>query len=325
MADRRGMDRRQVLRAGAVLGLLAAVNACSSPFADRRLVVASGNTAGVYYKLGTALAAVWQDDLDLAVAPEVLSTDGSRDNLRRLAAGDADVVFSQIDVVAGEFAQSGPDGPTGPRAPRALARIYDEVVHLVVPTDSPIAVPADLRGKRVSVGARESGVAYVAERLLDVLGLRQGDDLSAEQLDLTDSAEALADGRIDAFFWVGGLPTDGITALAGRTPIRLVNLETLVAPTRERYPEYVDGTVPATTYGIPDPVTSLLVRNVLLVPAEMPDDLAAVLVESLFEARQALADTVPNALTINPRAAIGTQPVPLHPGAQRFYRAEKVG
>jgi TRAP-type uncharacterized transport system substrate-binding protein len=91
------------------------------------------------------------------------------------------------------------------------------------------------------------------------------------------------------------------------------------------YPEYVAGTVPAANYGIPEPVTSLLVRNVLLVTADMPDDLAAALVEALFKARQQLAEVTPIALTIDPRAAIGTQPVPLHPGAQQFYRSEKAG
>jgi uncharacterized protein len=136
---------------------------------------------------------------------------------------------------------------------------------------------------------------------------------------------ALVNRRIDAFFWSGGRPTQGINELAATTPIRLVDLKSIIPSARQAYPEYAAGTVPAMSYGIPDPVSTLLVRNVLLVTADMPDDLAGALVKALFEAQETLAQTTPIALTIDPRAAIGTQPVPLHAGAERFYRSEKDG
>jgi uncharacterized protein len=313
------LGRRELLRGAALLGLLTALAACSSPFAGRRLTLATGATQGVYYDFGTALARVWRDDLGLAAAPEVRSTAGSLDNLQQLGSGDADVAISQIDAAARYLAALAPGDP---RSPRALARIYDDVVHLVVPRASPVTAPGQLRGARVSVGAPDSGVSLVARRMLEVAGLIPGTDLSAEQLGITDSAEALVAGRLDAFFWVGGLPTQGITELAATVPIRLVDLETIVGPARKAYPEYTAGTVPATSYGMPAPVTTLLVRNVLLVTADMPDDLAGALARSLSGAQEALAVTTP-ALTIDPRAAIGTQPVPLHPGAAAFYRGSK--
>jgi TRAP transporter TAXI family solute receptor len=105
----------------------------------------------------------------------------------------------------------------------------------------------------------------------------------------------------------------------------LLNLEDMITAVRTAYPAYASGTVPAATYGIPDPITTLLVRNFLLVPASMPDDLASALVEGLFDAQPELAVASPAALTIDSRAAIGTQPVPLHPGAERFFRALKNG
>jgi uncharacterized protein len=318
----RALDRREVLRAGALLGLLAAVTACSSEFAGRRLTLATGATEGVYYNRGALLAKVWRDALGLAAAPEVRSTAGSLDNLQQLDAGTADVAFSQIDAAASQLGKLPADDP---RSPRALARIYDDVVHLVVPAGSPVTTPEQLRGTRVSVGAPDSGVSLVARRMLEVAGLAPGTDLSAEQLGITDSATALVAGRLDAFFWVGGLPTQGITALAAAMPIRLVDLETIVGPARKAYPEYAAGTVPAMSYGMAAPITTLLVRNVLLVTADMPDDLAGALAEALFGAQEALAVTSPAALTIDPRAAIGTQPVPLHPGAEAFYRESKDG
>ena len=314
--------RRRVLRASALLGLLTTLPGCSSPFADRSLTLATGSTQGVYYNLGVALATAWRHDLGLTAAPEVRSTAGSLDNLRQLDAGLADVAFSQIDAAAEQVELTPPDGP---RAPRALARIYDDVVHLVVLADSPITEPGHLRGMRVSVGAPQSGVSLIASRLLDVVGLRPGDNLSAEHLGLIASAQALVNRRIDAFFWSGGLPTLGIDELAATIPIRLVDMEGIINTTRDAFPEYAAGTVPATSYRIPDPITTLLVRNVLLVTADMPDDLAGALVESLFAAQDTLAETSPIALRIDPRAAIGTQPVPMHPGAVRFYRTEKNG
>jgi uncharacterized protein len=317
------VDRRTVLRGllsgAAALGLLG-VSGCSSRFAGVRLTLATGGTQGVYYNLGNSLADAWQAQLDLDARPAVLSTAGSVDNLERLASRTADVVFSQVDTAADQLARTPVDDP---RSPRTLARIYDDVVHVVVPASAPATSLADLRGTRVSVGAPDSGVRVIAERLLAVAGLSPATDFQAMQLGINESVEAMASGAIDAFFWVGGLPTRGVTALSETLPIRLLNLEDLITPVRATYPVYAAGTVPAQSYGIPDPITTLLVRNFLVVRAEMPDDVADALVDGLFAAQEQLAAVSPAALTIDLRAAIGTQPVPLHPGAERFFRGEK--
>jgi TRAP transporter TAXI family solute receptor len=317
------VDRRTVLRGllsgAAALGLLGAPG-CSARFAGIRIALATGGTQGVYYNLGNALADAWQAQLGLAVRPAVLSTAGSVDNLEKLASRTADVAFSQVDTAADQLARTAANDP---RSMRALARIYDDVVHVVVPASAPATRLADLRGTRVSVGAPDSGVQVIAERLLAVAGLSPATDFQALQLGINESVDAVASGEIDAFFWSGGLPTRGVDALAQTMPIRLLNLEDLITPVRAAYPVYAAGTVPAQTYGIPDPITTLLVRNFLVVGADMPDDVANALVEGLFAAQEQLAAASPAALTIDLRAAIGTQPVPLHPGAERFFRSEK--
>jgi uncharacterized protein len=313
------LDRRSVLRALGVFGLLAALPGCSSPFDGVRLTLATGGTQGVYYNLGNALADAWHAQLELDARPTVLPTAGSVDNLDKLASGAADVVFSQVDTAANQLQRIPANDP---RAPRALARIYDDVVHVVVPASSAATTLADLRGTRVSVGAPDSGVQVIAERLLAAAGL-SATDFQAMQLGINESVEAVARGELDAFFWSGGLPTRGVSALAEVRPIRLLNLEDLITPVRAAFPEYAAGTVPAQSYGIPEPITTLLVRNFLLVGASMPDDVASALVEGLFAAQEQLTAASPAALTIDLRAAIGTQPVPLHPGAERFFREEK--
>ena len=318
-AGRDVLDRRSVLRVLGAFGLLAALPGCSSPFDGVRLTLATGGTQGVYYNLGNALADAWHAQLELDARPTVLPTAGSVDNLDKLASGAADVVFSQVDTAANQLQRIPADDP---QAPRALARIYDDVVHVVVPASSAATTLADLRGTRVSVGAPDSGVQVIAERLLAAAGL-SATDFQAMQLGINESVEAVARGELDAFFWSGGLPTRGVSALAEVRPIRLLNLEDLITPVRAAFPEYAAGTVPAQSYGIPEPITTLLVRNFLLVGASMPDDVANALVEGLFAAQEQLAAASPAALTIDLRAAIGTQPVPLHPGAERFFREEK--
>lgn len=316
------VSRRTVLAAVAGAGAVAALPGCAATFVDTRLRLATGSARGVYFRLGTALARAWQAELGLTTTPVVLNTAGSLENVALLEAGAADVVFSQVDAAAEQLVGTTPDSPD---APRALARIYDDVLHVVVPASSPITSPLGLRGARVSVGAADSGVSVVARRLLDAANLGAA-DVRGVPLGLDDSVAAMAAGEIDAFFWSGGLPTPAVTELAQQLPIRLLDLteDDVLDAVRDRYPVYAPGTVPALSYaGITTPVTTMLVRNFLLVDAAMPDDLAEALVTVLFTEQEQLAQAGPASLTIDPRAAIGTEPVLLHPGAERFYRTER--
>ncbi len=273
----------------------------------------------MYYALGGALAEAWQRELQLAERPTVRGSAGSPENLAVLAGGLADVVFSAADVVDGAAAVP-PE-----RAPRALARVYDHVVQLVVPADSPITEVAALRGRRVSLGATDSGVTVIANRVLAAAGLAAERDLTALRLGIDDSVIALREGGLDAFFWSGGLPTGGVAALASARPIRLLDLGPIVPALRGAYPVYDVGTVPASLYRIAEPVATVLVRNFLLVAASMPDDLAAALVAALLEQRELLVAANSAGRAIDRRSAIGTQPVPLHPGARRYYQGTKIG
>src|SRR5207244_2587790 len=139
------ISRRAALRALGGLGVAAGLAACGSSHADLRLSVATGSRNGVYYTLGEALATAWRDALDLRTAPVVISTDGSINNLQLLADRKAGVAFNQIDTAADRLSRTPPDDPA---ALRALARIYDDVVHVVVPAASPLRSVTQLRGAR---------------------------------------------------------------------------------------------------------------------------------------------------------------------------------
>jgi uncharacterized protein len=305
------LTRRQVLRALGGAAVAATLPGCGARFADARLRIATGGTAGEYFRLGRALAQVWQERLRLTMQPVVLPTNGSPANVTLLTTGAAEVAVSQLDVAADRIA--------GSSSLRALAAVYNDALQIVVPADSPIRAVADLRGARVSLGPENSGVAYVAKRVLATAGLAGPDDVRPSRLDLAGSVAALRAGDVDAFFWVGALPTTTVTDLAAAVPLRLLDLEPVLDALRGRYPVYAPGTVLAGTYRITDPVATLLVRNVLLVDADLDAGLVEALTAALFAEQQRLADATQAARTVDARSAILTQPVPLHEGALRWF------
>jgi TRAP transporter TAXI family solute receptor len=303
--------RRQVLAAALAAAALAALPGCGTPFAGVRLRIATGSTAGEYYRLGRALAAVWQERLSLTEPPAVLSTNGSPANVSLLMIGAAEVAVSQLDVAA--------DRTAGQSSLRALAAIYNDALQIVVPAGSAIRAVADLQGARVAIGTENSGVAYVAMRVLAAAGLAGENDVRRARLDLAGSVAALRAGEIDAFFWVGALPTRTVDELAAAIPVRLLDLEPVLGTLRDRYPVYTPGTVLAGTYRIDDPVVTLLVRNVLLVDASLDADLVEAMTGAVFAEQQRLTDATQAARTVDARSAVLTQPVALHDGALRWF------
>ncbi|WP_433787347.1 TAXI family TRAP transporter solute-binding subunit [Actinomycetospora sp. CA-101289] len=309
---------RRTLLGGALALAGAGVVGCGGPGAgEAPVVVATGGPQGVYRRLGDALAALWA--ADPGVATGVLATEGSVDNVGMLVSGRARVAFCAADV-----AVDGAVDGARPRHPlQALARVHDDAIHVVVPAESPVRRLADLAGRRVSVGARNSGVLVIAPRLLATVGLTAERDLRAVMLGLADSVAALERDEIDAFFWSGGVPTVGVDQLAHTRPVRLLDLGEETVRLRSLYPVYDVTTVPAGTYGLTDPVSTASVRNVLLVTADMAPALAESLTRVMLEGRETLAAADPAGRVIDPRSAIGTQPVALHPGAVAAYRTSK--
>ncbi|MEL7978136.1 TAXI family TRAP transporter solute-binding subunit [Isoptericola sp. F-RaC21] len=323
------------MRAARVLAALAATllalpvlagcvgdDAAGDPWDGQRpdaLTLATGGSTGIYHAYGTALAHVLEERYDLPV--EVDQSGGSVENLESLDAGTAQVAFSAAD--AARDAVAGEGEFTEPLDVRALARVYDDFLHLVVPAGSDIRSIDDLRGKRVSLGAPQSGTALIAHRLLAAADVPAG-DLTDARLGLDDSIDALRAGDVDAFFWSGGLRTPGLTALADDQPVRLVPLGDLVEEVRSRYGSgYRHGIVPEGMYGSSKVVETLAVPNFLMVRADMPDAEARTLVSTLFDARGQIATQVPSAANLDRVRAIFTDPVELHPGALQYYRDTK--
>ena len=277
--------------------------------------IATGSQTAVYYAFGTAFAQLVDDEMPNADA-EVLVTAASVENVRLVESNRAEIGFTQADILV-----------TGDEAPdervRALARVYEDLLHLVVPRDSPITSLRDLRGKRVAVGAAGSGTEITVGRLLDVAGLGHPDAIVKQRWGLDQSAAGLRDGQIDAFFFSGGLPVKAIEDLVRSLPIRIVDLGEWVEPMRKAHSTvYVKRDVNDSVYDLPA-VSTLAVPNFLVVPTSMPDATAFALTRLLMERHEALARAHPAGERFDVRSAIGTMPVPLHPGAARYFRSVK--
>jgi TRAP transporter TAXI family solute receptor len=298
-----------------VCGLL---SACGPDFTGLRLRVAAGTRGGVYYQLAQPLASAWAEQLNIE-QPEVKMTRGSPDNLAQLKDGKADVAFSAADVAVNSAAQ-----PAGRPKLVALARIYDDYLHVVVRKDSPITAVSMLRGRKVAIGSPESGVEVIAKQLLTV-ALGAYDAADARNLGLQDALDALGRNEIEAVFWSGGLPTGAISKQNATVPLRLLDIADVLPAMLHANEVYRTATIPASTYQLTDgkPVTTLVVPNFLVVSSAMPDDVAEALVRGLFKAQPELVKANPAALSIDIRPAIETAPLELHPGALRYYRGIK--
>jgi hypothetical protein len=284
---------------------------CGSTLEDVKITMATGSEGGVYYTLGNALADVWSGRLGIA-RPQVVMTAGSKDNVTRLVTNQAQVGFSQADAVA---------SVEGGSRLRALARMHDDYLQVIVRNDLPVTKFNELSGLRVSIGGKDSGVEIIARALLRSANVTP----QAFNLNLDDSTQAMREGRLDAFFWSGGLPTASITRLTKDLGVRLLDLSDVLPAFRQEHPVYGSATLPASTYNLqPTPVITLVVRNFLLVTESMPDDVAEALVRQLFEGQPDLVKAHSAARTIEQRSAIETSPVPLHNGAIRYYREAKV-
>ncbi|MEU5526349.1 TAXI family TRAP transporter solute-binding subunit [Micromonospora chersina] len=305
--------RRTAAPLALLLLLVAGLAGCrDEPTEPVRIRIATGSPTAVYHAFGQSLAALLNRELP-GVRASVVVTAASAQNVRLVGAGEAELGFTQADVLP-------PHAPEHPTV-LAVARVYDDLLHLVTTAGGPVRTLADLRGRRVSVGADGSGTEVTATRLLSVAQL--GGTVVQEHLGLDDSVAALRAGRIDAFFFSGGLPVRGVAELAGRTSIRMVDLGEWTEPLRSGYGQvYVTRDIPRSVYGA-DPVSTVANPNYLIVRADLPTELVREVTRLLMERREELAAAHPAAGRMSPRAAIVTTPLPLHPGAAEWYRASK--
>lgn len=314
------LTRRLLLASAAALGAVGLARAQER----LRLVVVTGGTGGVFYPYGGGLAKVLTENVPNCQASAQV-TGGSVDNVKLLAAGEADIGFSTIDSAADGVAGAGAYQADGAQPVAVIARLYDSFMHVVARADAGIASVADLKGKRVSVGSAGSSTEEIADRVLAAAGLDPKADIGRDNLSVAESVGALKDGKVDAFFWIGGLPTAAVKDLAasGQPAVSFISTAAETAKLETTHPGiYQAFEMPANTYaGQSAAVAGLGVANVLIVAAEAPEAMVTAVLTGIFDHLDAVHAIHPEAAKLTLEGASTRTPVAFHPAAEAFYAA----
>ena len=288
----------------------------------QNLSIATGGTGGVYYPMGGGIAAVLSKHVPgMQATAEV--TGGSVDNLKLIGSGKPYIGFTMTD--AAQDASRGEDKFKGNKVPlKTLMVLYPNRMHVVSVEGRGITKMADLKGKRVSTGSPGSATEVMAFRLIEAAGLDKDKDMKRERLGAAESVNAIKDGKIDAFFWVGGLPTAAVTDLANTpgTKIRMVDHADAVAAMNRKYGNlYVEDVIPKDTYkGMDADNKQATVMNILVAHETMDDKTAYTIVKTIFDKRDDLIAVHKEAANFkleNQKSA--ASPVPFHPGAAKYF------
>ena len=294
---------------------------------QKTIAIATGGTGGVYYPLGGALANVLSKNLPGYQATAEV-TGGSVDNLKLIGTGQSELAFSRADAALDAY--NGQDKFKSAKVPvRTLMVLYPNRMHVVSMEGTGIEKMADLKGKRVSTGSPGSATEVMAFRLIEAAGLDKDKDMRRERLGVAESVNALKDRKIDAFFWVGGLPTSAVTDL-GATPnvkIKLIDHADLVDKMNAKHNNlYTSGVIPAKTYPGQDKDNAIaVVQNILVANAKMADKVAYDIVKTFIEKRDELAVVHAEAKNITlENQSMKNSPIPWHPGALKYFAEQGV-
>ena len=299
----------------------------SSSLMAQNISIATGGTGGVYYPMGGGLANVLSKHVPgMQATAEV--TGGSVDNLNLIGSGKPYVAFSMVDAALD--AAKGQEKFKGRKVDvKTLLVLYPNRMHVVTTEATGIKSMADLKGRRISAGSPGSATEVMAFRLMEGAGLDPLKDVTRERLGVAESANALKDKKIDAFFWVGGLPTAAVTDLAS-TPgikIRMIDHADAVAAMNKKWGNlYYADVIPQATYsgmGADNKMAS--VANILIANGNMSDDQAYKIVKAIFDHQKdliAVHQEYANVKIASQKNAATS--VPFHPGAEKFIK-EKGG
>jgi TRAP transporter TAXI family solute receptor len=299
--------------------------ALNSAAVAQNISIATGGTGGVYYPLGGGMAAVLSKHVPgMQATAEV--TGGSVDNLKLIGTGKPYLGMVMSD--AAQDALRGVDKFNGNKVPlKTLVVMYPNRMHVVSIEGKGVNKMSDLKGKRVSTGAPGSATEVMAFRLIEAVGLDKDKDMKRERLSVAESVNALKDGKIDAFFWVGGLPTAAVTDLANTpgTKIKMIDHADAVAAMNKKYGNlYVEDVIAKSVYkGMEADNKQATVMNILVSHDNLDEKTAYNIVKTVFEKKDELVAVHKEAINFkleNQKAS--ASPIPFHPGAIRYY-AEK--
>ncbi len=293
-------------------------------FTGRTLNIVTGGTGGVYIVYGAGLADMLTKRLKVAASAQ--STPASVDNMKLIRDGKADLAFTladtAFDAINGKNRFAPPEGKVDAKA---IAVMYSNYMHLVAKASGGINTVTDLKGKRVSIGAAGSGTETKAIRILEAYGLNATTDINPQRLAAQDSADALRDNKLDAFFFDGGLPTSAVADLANSTAIKLIDQSDAIAKMNSKYGNfYFPAKIPQGTYKNDADVVTAGVANLLVVPSSFDPALVKAILTAMFDYQADLVLVHPEAKNLKLDTATQGSSIDFHPGAIDFYKTKGV-
>ena len=286
--------------------------------AGTEIKIGTGGTTGTYYGFCNTMATVLNDKVGSKLS--VVSTGASKANILNIDDGEVDMAIVQNDVM--DYAYNGTslfekDGQF--KSFSTLGAVYAEVCQVIARADSGIASIADLKGKKVSVGDSGSGVEFNAQQILGAYDITF-EDINKQNLSFQASADALKDGKIDAFFCTAGAPTVAITDLATTTNIVVVEIDAeQLAKLQEDYGFYSEYTIPAGTYkNVDKDAKTVAVKATFIVSNDLSEELVYELTKAIYENKDSY--THDKAKEMNLEYAVSSISVPFHPGAEKYFK-----
>ena len=280
--------------------------------------VGTGGTTGTYYGFCNVISTILKEKTGANLV--INSSGASKANILDIADGIVDMAIVQNDVM--DYAYNGTslfekDGAI--KSFSTLGAAYAEVCQIVAKADSGIKTVADLKGKKVSVGDSGSGVEFNAQQILGAYDITF-EDIDKQNLSFQASADALKDGKIDAFFCTAGAPTVAITDLATSTGIVLVEIDAEhLAKLQQDYGFYAEYKVPAGTYkGIDADATTVAVKATFIVSNDLDEETVYQLTKAIYENKDAYTHDKAKELSLE--YAVSSISVPFHPGAEKYYK-----
>ncbi|MGW4912663.1 TAXI family TRAP transporter solute-binding subunit [Streptomyces sp. NPDC004270] len=289
------------------------------------ITFSTGTLRGVYQEYGERLRTELGRDMP-GLKVKLVQSAGSYENVRRVATGQADFTIAAADAVETYELNDG----RGADRMRGVARLYDDYVQLVVGRDSGITSISQLRHKRVAIGLPNSGVRLIANRVLGAAGIDPAKDITPVAEGIDTGPDQLRRGKIDAFFWSGGLPTKGLLDLAKKFSFTFVPIDdSLVnklhsegeAALYYRATNMPESAYPSVQHGTT--VATIAVSNLLMTRKDMDPRLTEWVTRTVIKSRDDIGAHVHSAQLVDLRTAIYTDPLPLQEGARRYYRSVK--
>jgi uncharacterized protein len=319
------ISRRGMVAGGAALAAGSLIGAPALAQSRQRITIVTGGTGGVFYPYGGGIAKILSEKVPNMQATSQV-TGGSVDNCKLVAAGDAEIGFSTLDSAYDAMQGTGAYQRDGKLDVRVLAVLYDSFLHVVGAQGASISNVASLRGKRVGVGSAGSSTESIADRVIEASGLNPRTDITRDNLSVAESAGALKDGKVAAFFWIGGIPTAAVRDLAtsGQPPLTFIPTGEELAKLERQWPGlYRPFNLPANAYaGQAAAVSGLGVANVLVVSSKARPEMITAVLNGIFNNLEEVQKIHPEARRLTVQGAAVKTAVPLHPAAEAFYRSK---